>query len=147
MNGTVQQLVQPLSYRVWDPAHRTFFYSDVRPQPSKLVDRWTGLFDRSGNPIYEQDILRVHYNWKFGWVRAVVTRQEDTHRYVAEATGPDGSPLLIGFYSFVDAYRVGNTRQHPQKLVGATEQFLDRETSPCRISPTILQPSSDSCLN
>ena len=122
MIETRTALTQPLACRTWDPEHGSFFYSDVLPEASPLLDRWTGLFDKQGAPIYENDILRAHYDWRYGWVRALVKRGR-ADRYVAQATTREGTVLEIGFYCFADSYRVGNLREHPGKLVTATEQF------------------------
>lgn len=141
MNGTAIHLVQPLAYRVWDPRQRAFFYSDVRPDNSEQLDRWTGLFDKQGLAIYEQDILRVHYDWRFGWVRALVVRHEKKQEYVARATSTDGEILQIGFYNFLEGYRIGNLRQHPGKLTQATEQFPEDQIGPWWLS-SVLFPSA-----
>jgi hypothetical protein len=123
MNGIQIHLVQPLAYRVWDPERHSFFYTDVLPEASPLLDRWTGRFDRQGTALYENDIIRVHYDWRLGWVRALVVRDANCDGYRAQATGPDGKTFLIGFYCFADSYRLGNLRQHPSRLVAAVEQF------------------------
>ena len=130
MNETLTTLAQPLAYRVWDPTHRCFFYTNVQPEATPERDRWTGLFDKQGQPIYENDIIRVHYNWRFGWVRALVTRHAERHEYRAQATAVNGMGLSIGYYCFADSYRVGNIREHPGKLVAATEQFAASSTEP-----------------
>jgi hypothetical protein len=147
MNETLSSLVQPLAYRVWDPKRCSFFYTDVQPDASPLVDRWTGLFDKQGSPLYENDILRVHYDWKLGWVRALVLRDAKRDRYLAQATAPDGTAIQIGFYCFADAYRVGNVREHPGKLVAATEQFPTQETQPWWLSSAVFRTVPRSCFN
>src|SRR5689334_180558 len=134
MNDTSTSLVQPLAYRIWDLHRHCFFYTDVQPEVISLVDRWTGLFDRQGLPLYQNDIIRVHYNWKFGWVRALVRRHAEKHEYLAEATSVDGTALHIGYYCFADSYRVGNFREHPGKLVTAKEQFAEQESQPWWLS-------------
>ena len=136
MKDTVKEHTQPLAYRVWSPDERSFFYSDVRPDLSSLVDRWTGFFDKEGLAIYERDILRVHHDWKLGWVRAVVVPHGKKNQYVAEGTDKDGNIFTIGFYSFAEAYRIGNLRQHPHKLIRAREQF-DEDTVIYCISPDL----------
>src|SRR5579885_1749675 len=65
MNGTAKKLAQPLAYRVWDPDHHSFFHTDVFPDTAEFLDRWTGFFDRQGAAIYEGDILRAHYDWRY----------------------------------------------------------------------------------
>ena len=147
MNKTQNALVQPLAYRVWDPESRSFFYTDVQPEVSTLLDRWTGLFDKQGCPVYENDIIRVHYNWKFGWVRARVFRDAKRHEYSAQALTPDGAVLHIGFYCFADAYRVGNLREHPGKLVTAAEQFPAGQTEPWWLSSAVFRAVPQSCFN
>lgn len=146
MNETQNTLVQPLAYRVWDPKYRAFFYTDVQAEVPSLQDRWTGLFDKDRVPIYENDIIRIHYNWKFGWVRARVVRDIKRHEYVAQATASDGEVLQVGFYCFADSYRIGNVREHPAKLVAATEQF-PVENEPWWLSPAIFRTVPRSCFN
>jgi hypothetical protein len=147
MNGTVNQIIQPLAYRVWDPRHKSYFHTDVRPDNAAFLERWTGLFDKQGAAIYEGDILRVHHDWRYGWVRAVVVHDEKRGHYTAEATTSDGITLRIGFYSFADAYRVGNFREHPGKLVKATEQFHTAESEVWWLSPGIFPSVSRRCFN
>lgn len=147
MNETLSALVQPLAYRVWDLKHCSFFYTDVRPEASPLLDRWTGLFDKQGLPLYENDIIRVHYDWKFGWVRALITRDAKKPQYMAQATTSDGAALRVGFYCFAEAYRVGNLRQEPGKLVHATEQFPSGDTEPWWLSSAVFRSVSRTCLN
>ncbi|HZR19462.1 MAG TPA: hypothetical protein VFE51_19400 [Verrucomicrobiae bacterium] len=147
MNGTAIQLVQPLAYRVWEPTRKAFFYSDVRPQAPALVDRWAGLFDKQCTPLFENDIIRVHYDWKYGWVRAVILRDEQRGVFFAQARTADGTPLRIGFYCFAEAYRVGNLREHPRRLVAATEQFAAEQRSPWWLSPTVLGSAPGACYN
>lgn len=147
MNETPIRLIQPLAYRVWDPKHRSFFFTDVQPEESPLLDRWTGLFDKQGLPIYENDILRVHHDWKLGWVRALVVRNPKREGYAAQATGPGGIVIHIGFYCFADSYRLGNVREHPGKLVAATEQFPACETEPWWLSPAVFRAVPPSCFN
>jgi|SRR5579864_1633678 len=147
MTGTPKQHPQPLAYRLWNPQQRAFFYSDVRPEPSPMLDRWTGFFDKEGSPVYERDILRVHYNWKLGWVRALVLPHEKMDRYLAQATDAEGNVLTIGFYSFAEAYRIGNLRQHPYKLTTAQEQFSDATKTPWWLSPALLQSAPTLCPN
>ena len=147
MNETPVQLIQPLAYRVWDPRQRSFFYTDVRPEPSALLDRWTGYFDKQGAPIYEGDILRVHYDWKWGWIRVVVTRHETRPEYLARAAKSDDSCLQIGFYDFADAFRIGNIRQHPHKLTAPTEQFSQASSCPWWLRPAVFRAVPGSCLN
>lgn len=134
-------LVQPLAYRVWDPDRRSHFYTDATPEASAIVDRWTGFFDKQGLAIYENDIIRVHHDWKFGWVRALVLRHPRKEEYTAQATTTEGAVLRIGFYSFADAYRVGNVREHPGKLTRATEQF-SKEPDAWWLSPAIFRSST-----
>lgn len=147
MNQQPIKLVQPLAYRVWDPRHHSFFYTDVRPEPTPLLDRWTGHFDKQGSAIYENDILRVHYDWKFGWIRALVVRLENRNEYIARATGPDGTHFQIAFYSFSDAYRIGNLREHPHKLIAASEQFSHNPTEPWWLCTAIFRSVPRSCFN
>jgi len=147
MIETPNQLTQPLAYRVWDSDYASYFYTDVRPETGEQLDRWTGLFDRQGAPVYENDILRMHYDWRLGWVRALVVRDASRGGYMAEATAPDGKVLRIGFYSFADAYRVGNIREHPGKLVTAKEQFAEQESSAWWLSPAIFRSRQGTCAN
>jgi hypothetical protein len=147
MNETSNSLVQPFAYRVWDPKHRSFFHTDVQPDSWQFVDRWTGLFDKQGLPLYENDIIRVHYDWKFGWVRAWVMRDLKKDQYTAQATTSDGTVLQIAYYCFADAYRLGNLREHPGKLVTATEQFSESKTEAWWLSPSAFNSVPRSCLN
>ena len=147
MNDAPTALAQPLAYRVWEPQRGSFFYTDIQPGTSSLVDRWTGLFDKQGLPIYENDIIRVHYNWKFGWVRAQVLRDVKTHEYRAQATAKDGTVLRIGYYCFADSYRLGNCREHPGKLTAASEQFAEAKTEPWWLSATTFRTASGSSFN
>jgi hypothetical protein len=145
MNETPISLVQPLAYRVWDPKHRSFFYTDVQPHTSQLLNRWTGLFDKLGCPLYEDDIVRAHYDWKFGWVRALVMRK--SNQYHARATAFDGTVLQIGCYSFADSYHLGNLLEHPDKLKTATPQFGQRETEPWLLNPAVFRSMRGPCFN
>ena len=147
MTGTLKQHSQPLAYRIWNPQQRSFFYSDVRPQPSAMLDRWTGFFDKEGLPIYERDILRVHYNWKLGWVRALVLPHERMDQYLAQATDVEGNILTIGFYSFAEAYRIGNQRQHPYRLTTAQEHFGDAAKGLYWFGPASTRSASSLCAN
>lgn len=147
MNETLTSLVQPLAYRVWDPQRRSFYYTDVQPEAGSEVDRWTGLFDKQRLPLYENDIIRVHYNWKFGWIRAVIRRHAEKHEYRAEAACGDGTALYIGYYCFADAYRLGNLREHPGRLLPASEQFADQDAQPWWLSRAIFPATPGSCLN
>ena len=147
MNETSITLVQPLAYRVWDPKHRSFFYTDVQPEMSQLLERWTGLFDKQGTPLYENDIIRVHYNWKFGWVRARIVRQANRDEYCGQATAPDSSVIQIGYYCFAEGYRLGNMREHAQKLVAATEQFPSAESEAWWLSSAVFPSVRSSCFN
>lgn len=147
MNERPSSLLQPLAYRVWDSKYRSFFYTDVLPEASATFDRWTGLFDKQGLPLYENDIIRVHYDWKFGWVRALVVRQGRKDQYSAQATTADGALLHVGFYCFADSYRLGNLREHPGKLVAATEQFANPKTDSWWLSPAVFRSVPRSCLN
>ncbi|HEY9172350.1 MAG TPA: hypothetical protein VI136_08715 [Verrucomicrobiae bacterium] len=115
-------------FRVWDPARRGFGFSDQRPDDVCVVDAWAGRFDREGRPIYEQDILSVHHDWKLGWVRALVEKRAGTAEFRGVATGPDG-PFHIAAYQFADAYVEGNAHQHPEKLLPAVPQFPEPETA------------------
>jgi len=141
------RLIQPLAYRVWDPKQPSFFYTDVAPADLNLVDRWTGLFDREGAPLYENDIIRVHYDWRLGWVRALIERHPSKPQYSARATAPDGTPIRIGFYCFSEAYRLGNFRQNPARLVRATEQFPTSQNEPWWLNSVALRTIPRSCLN
>jgi hypothetical protein len=147
MNETPISLVQPLAYRVWSPKHRSFFYTDVQPEVSEFVDRWTGLFDKQGLPLYENDIIHVHYDWKFGWVRALVTPAPEGERYIAQSITKDGNVLRIGYYCFADSYRLGNLREHRAKLTPATEQFQQNEAEPWWLKEAILPSVSRSWAN
>lgn len=148
MNETPTTLVQPLAYRVWDQKHRSFFYTDVQPEATTSRDRWTGLFDKQALPLYENDIIRVHYDWKFGWVRALIMRQAKKDEYAAQAIAVDGTVLRIGFYCFADSYRVGNSREHPGKLIRAAEQFSRAESEePWWLSTAVFPSVSRSCFN
>lgn len=115
-------------FRVWDPARRGFGFSDQRPGDDSVVDAWAGRFDREGRPIYEQDILSIHHDWKLGWVRALVEKCRVTAEFRGVATGPDG-PFYIAAYQFADAYVEGNAHQHPEKLLPAVAQFPEPETA------------------
>jgi hypothetical protein len=147
MNDKLICLVQPLAYRVWDPKHRWFFYTDVQPEATEFLNRWTGLFDKQGCPLYEDDIVRAHYDWRFGWVRALVMRHPKRNQYYAQATAVDGTMLNIGCYSFADSYRLGNLREHPGKLVAATPQFPHPEAEPWWLSPAVFRPMRGPCFN
>jgi hypothetical protein len=147
MTGTATPLLQPLAYRVWDPRTCSYFYTDVLPQDSCLLERWTGRFDKQGSALYENDIIRVHYDWKLGWVRALIVRQGKDGGYYAQATTPEGTTLQIGFYSFDDAYRIGNIRENPKKLVTATEQFPTEKGGEWWLSSAVFRPVSRSCFN
>jgi hypothetical protein len=147
MNGTAIQLVQPLTYRIWEPVWKAFFYSDVLPLAAAQVDRWTGLFDKQGTPLFENDIIRAHYDWKYGWVRALILRDEQRGSFFAQATTAEGTLLRVGFYCFAEAYRVGNVREHPRRLVAAAEQFAPPSDEPWWLSPAVFGSASSDCFN
>jgi hypothetical protein len=147
MNGTSIALVQPLAYRQWDPKHKSFFYTDVQPKEPQFLDRWTGLFDKQGLALYENDIIRVHYDWKLGWVSALVMREGKGERYCAQCTTSDGKVLQIGFYCFTDAYRLGNVREHPGKLVAAREQFPEPESQSWWLRSAFRHSTPPWCFN
>ena len=147
MNGTTIQLRQPLAYQIWDARYRSYFYTDTQPDAGASLERWTGLFDKQGLGLYENDIIRVHYDWKLGWVRARIVWDAQRRAFAAQATAPDGSTLNIGFYSFADAYRVGNLREHPGKLTKATEQFSDVPVETWWLSPAVFHSSTRSQFN
>jgi hypothetical protein len=147
MNGTAIQLRQPLAYRIWDPRYRSYFYTDAQPESLAGLERWTGLFDKQGIGLYENDIIRVHYDWKYGWVRARIVWDAQRRAFTAKAAAPEGSILNIGFYNFADAYHVGNIRQHPGKLTTAKEQFSQETEQPWWLSPAIFRNSTRSQFN
>src|SRR5579859_1185779 len=147
MDETAVALVQPLAYRVWEPKHYSYFYTDVQPPTAEFLERWTGLFDKQGRPLYEGDIVRVHYDWKFGWVRALVVRQGKTNQYIAQATTVDGMVLHVGHYCFADSYRLGNLREHPNKLVAAKPQFTGENAEPWWLSKAIFHSLPERCHN
>ena len=147
MNGTSNQLLQPLTYRVWDPKYRSFFYTDAQSDDSANCDRWTGLFDKQGAALYENDIIRAHYDWRLGWVRAVIVRHPSRPVYCAQATGPDGEELHIGFFCFEDAYRAGNLREHPGRLVPATEQFAAPASDKWWLSRAVFPSAAGASFN
>jgi hypothetical protein len=98
-------------------------------------------------PLYENDIIHAHYDWRFGWVRALIVRDSTRHVYRAEATAPDGASLHIGFFCFADAYRIGNVREHPRKLTTATEQFSKTDSGQWWVSPAIFRSLQSSAQN
>ena len=147
MNGTTIQLVQPLAYRIWDPARKAFFHSDVIPQSQAVVDRWTGLFDKQGTAVFENDIIRVHYDWKYGWVRGLVLHDSQRGVFFAQAKTTDGTTLRIGFYCFAEAYLVGNLREHPRRVTAATEQFAAAKANPWWLDPAARRSAPGACLN
>src|SRR5262245_41745302 len=102
MIGGGSKLVQPAAYRIWDADRQLFSFTDQQPEMSDLVDRWTGRFDKQGRALYERDIIHVHYNWKLGWVRALVVPHPERSEFAGQATDPDGTPFLLGFYYFGD---------------------------------------------
>lgn len=114
--------VAPL-FRAWDDMRRQFSFSDLRPKTQGTVDRWTGLYDKEGTPIYEKDILSVHYNWRLGWVRAVVEAENSGKGFIATLTGPGGEVFRVGSFSFSDSYVEGNVHLNPQRLIPAQKQF------------------------
>ena len=125
-----RELKQPPAYRVWDPLRRAFSFVDTRPAISPFLDRWAGLFDKQGLPLYERDIIRVHFDWRLGWVSALVIHHPQRPEFAAQATNPDGTLFFIGFYYFADSYMEGNLRQHPNRLKRATEQFPKWSSDP-----------------
>jgi hypothetical protein len=147
MSHAELHLIQPLAYRVWDPDRSSFYYTDVRPGASEIVDRWTGFFDRDRSPLYENDIIRVHHDWRLGWVRALVSKHPKREEYAARATAPDGAEIRIGFYCFAESYRVGNVRQHAGKLVRATEQFPAEANDPWWLSPAVFHSLPSASCN
>src|SRR3974390_513020 len=108
MSDTTRVMVRAPGYRVWDRLRHNFSWTDEPPELSPLVDRWTGCFDKQGRPVYERDILQVHYNTQLGSVPALVLRYAEEADYAAEATGPAGEILRVSRYSFADSDIVGN---------------------------------------
>lgn len=138
--------MQPFAYRVWEPARKAFFHTDVLPQSAAHLDRWTGLFDKQGTPLFENDIIRVHYDWKYGWVRGRIVRDEQRGSFFAQATTTDGTPLRVAFYCFAEAYRIGNVREHPNRLVAASEQF-PVSPEPWWLRPAMFRSPPGACCN
>jgi hypothetical protein len=126
MPGTRRYFSCAALFRIWDPVRRGFGFTNQRPPDASVVDVWTGRFDREGRPVYEQDILSVHHDWRLGWVRALVMRRVGTSGFVAQATGPDGV-FHVGEFEFAEGYVEGNLHQHPQRLFPAMAQFSDPE--------------------
>jgi hypothetical protein len=147
MDDHPNRLIQPLSYRVWDPEQSSYFYTDIQPADWTFVDRWTGLFDREGSPLYENDIIRAHYDWRLGWVRALIKKHPTKQQYRAIAKAPEGTEFQIGFYCFAEAYLVGNIRQHPGRLLRAMEQFPEKESERWWLSRTVSSSIPSSGLN
>ncbi len=128
MGATARLLKYAPLFRIWDPVRRGFGFTDQRPNDASIVEAWTGRFDREGRPIYEQDIISVHHDWKLGWVRALVERRTGPSEFAGTVTGPDGV-FHIAAYQFADAYLEGNCHQHPHHLFAAVAQFPDPEPS------------------
>lgn len=129
MNATRRYFSFVPLFRIWDPVRRGFGFSSQRPNDGSVVEVWTGRFDREGRPIYEQDIISVHHDWKLGWVRALVLRRAGAADFVGIVTGPDGV-FHVGAFEFADGYVEGNLHQHPQRLFPAVPQFPEPEPLP-----------------
>jgi len=126
MGVTSQPLKCASLFRIWDAVRHAYNFADLRPTDSYNVEAWTSRFDRQGRPIYENDILSIHHDWRLGWVRALVERQAGASDFSGRVTGPDGV-FHVAAFEFSDAYVDGNLRQHPQLLVPAVAQFAEAE--------------------
>jgi hypothetical protein len=135
-------------FRVWNYGCSSFGFSDVRPKDAATVDRWTGFFDQEGCPVYENDILSLHYDWKLGWVNALV-EPGPNDRFVGKVIRPDGTVFHLGSFYFPEGYVEGNLRQHASKLVPAGKQFPDPADyiQPRLWSSTIFQAIPTTRLN
>lgn len=129
MNATRRYFSCAPLFRIWDPVRQGFGFCNQQPNDGSVVEVWTGRFDREGRPVYEQDIISVHHDWKLGWVRALVVRRAGTSEFVGQATGPDGA-FQIGAFEFTEGYVEGNLHQHPQCLFPAMAQFPEPEPLP-----------------
>ncbi len=132
-----RELNQPFACRIWDPARKCFSFTDGACAQDPSVDRWTGLFDRQGLPLYERDIIRAHYDWKLGWVSGLIVRHPERAQFAARATAATGAVFYLGFYCFADAYLAGNLHQHPGKLRPACEQFQEQPVQPWWLSEAV----------
>ena len=135
MQPAISELKQPLACRIWDAGRACFSFTDAYGIKSTGVDCWTGFFDKQGLPLYERDIIRVHYDWRFGWISALIQRHPERAEFAARGTDPLGKPFYLGFYYFADAYLLGNQHQHPAKLKRATIQFSQANSQPWWLSP------------
>jgi len=142
MQPVQRELTQPLGCRIWNPLRKCFDFTDRFGQAEPRIDRWSGLFDRRGAPLYERDIIQVHYDWRLGWVSALVVRHPKRADYAARATDPEGKEFYIGSYYFADSYLSGNLHQTPGKLKRATEQFPEEPVHPWWLSDIIFRRSS-----
>jgi hypothetical protein len=122
--------VQPAACRVWEPQKRVFVFSDSFGWSPLQEDRWTGFFDKQGLPLYERDIIQVHFDWKLGWIRGLIERQPENRKYAGRVKGPDGKFFHIGFYYFADSYLIGNLHQNPARFIPAREQFSKDNEAP-----------------
>lgn len=142
MEPALSELKQPLVCRIWDARRACFSFTDAYGPESTGQDRWTGFFDKQGLPLYERDIIRVHYDWRLGWVSALITRHPERAEFAARATDPFGKAFYLGFYYFADSYLLGNHYQHPAKLKRATVQFSDTTVQPWWLSPIVFRRPS-----
>jgi hypothetical protein len=145
--GKPREFVPPLAYRIWSPQRRAFSFTSQQQSLSALVDRWTGLFDKQGSPLFEHDIITFHYDWKLGWVRALVVSHPERTGYAARLQTAEGTILHLGFYYFADSYLEGNLRQHPAKLKMATEQFSKEKIRPWWLSGSLFTKIPRSHIN
>lgn len=104
----VLQPKQPSLYRIWNTRKTSFSYTDDFPGTDILLcDRWTSFWDKEQRPLYENDLVVLHYTFKSGWIVGVVTRHQNSFGI---------RPLTIRsrvleIYWLQESYKEGNVYQ------------------------------------
>ena len=112
---------QPSLYRIWDPKRHAFSYTDVGAGKDVLFnDLWTSLWDKDRHPIYENDIVVLHFGGELGWVSGIVSKQGNAGFCIKLTSG---KPLILKDFWLQDCYVEGNIYVKPVKSI---ESVLER---------------------
>lgn len=132
-----------IKFRVWDSERKTwksriydyaiacyngeiFEYdvSNFSPDNKNLIlEQYTGLKDKNGKEIYENDLLKINdkvcqvmfYDFVSGWIVFPVQHWADTHTFFSFANLTDF--LLGGFIKMQNSTEIiGNVHENPELL-------------------------------